>query len=84
MRSHTDGRNVAVHVADSGPGIPDELRDKIFDPFFTTSPDGSAIGLSIAERIIADHNGTIRVGDSDLGGADFKIVLPIEKRMTPR
>jgi signal transduction histidine kinase/DNA-binding response OmpR family regulator len=75
---------VNISVADSGPGVPVELREKIFDPFFTTETDGSGIGLSISQRIIADHDGSIRVDTSQWGGADFNVELPIEKRINPR
>lgn len=65
-----------IAVQDSGPGIPPEIRDKIFDPFFTTKSDGSGIGLSLCQRIIADHGGSIEVSSSDLGGTQFVIHLP--------
>jgi signal transduction histidine kinase len=76
--------NIIVRVSDSGPGVPLELRDKMFDPFFTTRQDGSGIGLSIAQRIIADHSGSIDVGSSKLGGAEFRVELPIDKRKQKR
>ena len=84
IRSYSEGQSVCIHISDSGPGVPAEIREKIFDPFFTTSSDGSGIGLSIAQRIIADHNGNISIGTSEWQGADFKIELPVEKRMVPR
>ena len=75
---------VVIKVADTGPGVPVKIREKVFDPFFTTKPDGSGIGLSIVQRIIADHNGTIDIDSSQWDGAKFVIKLPIEKRMSPR
>ncbi|TES88466.1 MAG: PAS domain S-box protein [Desulfobacteraceae bacterium] len=45
-------KSLYIQISDSGPGIPKELKDHIFNPFFTTSPDGTGIGLSIAQRII--------------------------------
>jgi C4-dicarboxylate-specific signal transduction histidine kinase len=75
---------IHIAVSDSGPGVPDELKDKIFDPFFTTHPDGSGIGLSIAQRIVTDHNGSLTVSSGKLGGAHFTVSLPIEKRKFPR
>ena len=77
-------RQISISISDSGPGVPEEIKDKIFDPFFTTHQDGSGIGLSIAQRIITDHNGTLNVGSSELGGAQFTVLLPIEKRKFPR
>ncbi|MDD5640231.1 MAG: PAS domain S-box protein [Syntrophales bacterium] len=67
---------VLILVKDSGPGIPLEIRDRIFDPFFTTKAEGSGIGLSLCQRIITDHGGTIEVSSSDLGGTQFTIHLP--------
>jgi len=80
VTSASEKNRVLIRVSDSGPGVPLELRDKMFDPFFTTRQDGSGIGLSIAQRIIADHSGSIDVGSSKLGGAEFRIELPIDKR----
>jgi signal transduction histidine kinase len=77
-------QTVMIKVSDTGPGIPLKIREKVFDPFFTTKPDGSGIGLSIVQRIIADHNGTIDIDSSPWAGAEFVIKLPIEKRMSPR
>ena len=65
-------------------GIPEELKNQVFDPFFTTNPDGSGIGLRIAQRIILDHDGTIEIMKNKWGGATFRIKLPIEKRMSFR
>ena len=69
---------IILTVSDSGPGIASEIKDKIFDPFFTTKSDGTGIGLSISHRIVADHGGSLTVSDSDLGGAEFRIKLPIK------
>jgi len=71
---------VIIRVSDSGNGVPETMREKIFDPFFTTRKDGSGIGLSLCQRIIADHGGTIQAFSSDLGGAEFRIKIPVEKR----
>jgi len=79
--SSAKNNTLRIQVADSGPGVPIEHREKIFDPFFTTKDDGSGIGLNIAQRIVADHNGTISLDTSKWGGAEFKIELPIERRM---
>jgi PAS domain S-box-containing protein len=67
---------VTVTVADSGPGVPEEVRERIFEPFFTTKREGTGIGLSIAHRVITDHGGFIRLGTSRFGGALFTIGLP--------
>jgi signal transduction histidine kinase len=84
ISSYTVDNQIHIAVSDSGPGVPDELKDKIFDPFFTTNADGSGIGLSIAQRIVTDHNGSLTVTSGKLGGAHFTVSLPIEKRKFPR
>jgi signal transduction histidine kinase len=84
ITSGTLDNQIQVGVSDSGAGVPEELKDKIFDPFFTTNPDGSGIGLSIAQRIVTDHNGSLIVTAGKLGGAHFTVTLPIEKRKFPR
>ncbi len=66
--SYCKNKCLCIQVSDSGPGIPKELADKVFDPFFTTYNDGSGIGLSIAQRIVTDHNGTIEILRSKWGG----------------
>ena len=65
-------------VDDSGPGVPASIRHRIFDPFFTTKgPDeGSGLGLSICQRVVAEVGGKIWLEDSDLGGARFVVELP--------
>ncbi len=70
-----DGR-IVIRVADSGPGVPPAIRERIFDPFFTTRKEGSGIGLSFSHRIVADHGGTLAVGTSKWGGAEFRIEIP--------
>ena len=70
---------LVVDVADTGPGIPAEIRAKIFEPFFTTkaSGEGTGLGLSLCRGIIAEHGGTIDLA-ADLGqGTRFVITLPI-------
>jgi len=77
----TEARNdwVRLTVEDSGPGVPQNVRGRIFDPFFTTkSPDeGSGLGLSICQRVVAEVGGRIWLEDSStLGGARFVVELP--------
>ncbi len=67
---------IELAVADDGPGIPPELRQRVFDPFFTTRPDGTGLGLTVCARIVADHGGAIHIQDSPLGGAAVELTLP--------
>ncbi len=69
---------VEVTIEDNGPGIPKEIRDSIFYPFFTTDvTKGTGLGLSIALSSVEEHGGRIEVGDSELGGALFRVFLPL-------
>jgi two-component system nitrogen regulation sensor histidine kinase NtrY len=69
--------NVArVIVADDGPGIPAEERDKLFLPYYSTKRRGSGLGLAIVRRILAEHGGSIEVGDNTPRGTRFTIELP--------
>jgi len=68
---------VVVRIADSGPGVASELRSKLFEPFYTTKKEGTGIGLSLVDRIVRDHRGSIAVETSKWGGAEFKIKIPI-------
>jgi PAS domain S-box-containing protein len=77
-------RDILMRVEDSGPGISQEMREKVFEPFFTTGSQGMGIGLGICRRIIADHKGEISISASPLGGAQFNILIPIEKRKGTR
>ncbi len=80
VRTERDCEVLRLIVEDSGPGVPDELRERIFDPFFTTRDvgEGVGLGLSVAYSIIVgDHDGRIRLSDSSLGGARFAIELPL-------
>jgi signal transduction histidine kinase len=71
---------VTITVADNGPGIPEDIRQKIFEPFFTTKPtgEGTGLGLSLSYDIVTKgHGGTMTVGSSASGGALFTISLPV-------
>ena len=81
IRSKRSAGAVEVQIADNGPGIPKENRERIFEPFFTTKPtgEGTGLGLSISYDIITQlHNGKLTIGESDMGGALFVITLPAD------
>jgi two-component system, NtrC family, sensor histidine kinase AtoS len=67
---------VEVNISDTGPGIPEDIRDRIFEPFFTTNSKGTGLGLSITKHIISTHRGTINV-TSIPGATSFQVRLPI-------
>ncbi len=70
---------VVIRIIDSGPGIPEGIKEKLFDPFFTTKEEGTGLGLSISSRIIEEHGGFLGVFSEEGKGADFTITLPLER-----
>ena len=66
-----------ILVSDNGPGIAEDIRERIFDPFFTTSSDGTGLGLAVVQSVVLAHEGNISIVPSQLGGASFKISLPL-------
>ncbi len=70
-----DQGGVAIRVSDTGPGIPESIRDRLFDPFFTTRPGGPGLGLSVVHRAIEAHRGFVFV-DSDNRGTRVTVLLP--------
>jgi nitrogen fixation/metabolism regulation signal transduction histidine kinase len=64
-------------VADEGPGIDRELRERIFDPYFTTKGSGTGLGLAIVKKIVLQHGGEIQAGERPGGGASFTLALPL-------
>jgi signal transduction histidine kinase len=67
-----------VEVADDGPGLSAEAREHLFEPFFTTKPNGTGLGLPTSRRFVEAHGGFIEVGSGPLGGALFRMHLPLE------
>ncbi|MGZ4592551.1 MAG: ATP-binding protein [Actinomycetes bacterium] len=79
LRTALDGDQVLVEVADTGPGVPEDLRQRIFEPFFTTKPvgEGTGLGLDIAYRIVVQrHRGDLRL-ESSPGSTRFQVRLPL-------
>jgi signal transduction histidine kinase len=80
-----DAQHVAIRIADTGCGIPEENLSKIRDPFFTTKEvgTGTGLGLSIVDEIIRSHGGELQV-ESEVGkGSAFTVVLPIKHAQAP-
>lgn len=75
------GRKVHVRFTDTGCGIPKEIMSKIFDPFFTSKEvgKGTGLGLGISYSIVKEHNGEIKVTSEPGLGAEFEIIIPIQK-----
>ena len=79
------GSYIALRVADNGPGIPEEARDKIFDPFFTTKGSGKGIGLGLAivYQIVEAHGGSIAMEAAAGQGTAFTVTLPAVRGESP-
>ena len=79
LTTHRDDEYATVKVSDTGPGIPDDIKDRIFEPFFTTKPigHGTGLGLDIAWRIVVNkHRGYLKVM-SEPGSTTFIVRLPL-------
>src|SRR5881394_113951 len=69
------GGDLAVTIADHGPGIAPELHQRVFEPYFTTKDDGTGLGLALVRVTLEAHRGAISVGETPGGGATFSIVF---------
>ncbi len=67
---------VSVDIADTGPGIPDDEKEKLFLPYFSKRKGGTGLGLAIANKIATDHGGRIIVKDNQPMGSIFTIEIP--------
>lgn len=83
MTTGSHNGDVEVVIADSGPGIPADLRLKVFEPFYSTRKAGGrhlGTGLSAAQQAAADHDGVIEIDDAEGGGCRVRVVLPAYRK----
>jgi len=73
-----EGGMLRIEIADSGPGIPDDLLPRLFTPFVTTKEQGTGLGLALAQKAIVSHDGAITAANARRGGACFTIRLPLQ------
>jgi signal transduction histidine kinase len=76
IESAVRAADVDISVRDAGPGLPTEIIGTLFTPFVTTKTNGLGIGLTIAQRIVEAHAGTIAARENVNGGATFTVTLP--------
>ncbi len=68
---------IVINIADTGPGIKDEEKEKLFLPYFSGRKGGTGLGLAIANKIVADHSGRILVRDNNPHGSIFTVEIPV-------
>lgn len=73
------GRYLRLTVADTGPGMPPEVRAHLFEPFFTTKESGTGLGLLSCQRIVASHGGVMRLDSESGRGTAFHLYIPLEE-----
>jgi len=78
INGYVEGAELTIETTDQGTGIHESTREQIFEPFFTTKPvgQGTGLGLSLAYSIVSNHNGKLRIGDSDVGTC-MLVTLPL-------
>ena len=74
------GKSVQVLVADTGTGIPQDVREQIFAPFVSTKKTGSGLGLAFTQKIIELHNGTVSAHNNSDRGATFTLEIPFSEQ----
>jgi signal transduction histidine kinase len=84
LTTQNDREGVELRLADTGPGVPEELREEIFNPFVTTKKTGVGLGLSIVSKIVDGHHGSIHVENTPRDGAVFTLFFPLEETVEPR
>ena len=82
VRTSRHNGNAMLQIRDTGPGIPEDLRDQIFEPFFTTKARGGGLGLPIARRTVELHGGSLTLECPPEGGTVVTMTLPIRPATT--
>jgi signal transduction histidine kinase len=76
ITSYDNARGFELEVADSGPGLTDEIKRRAFEPFFSTKQNGTGLGLAIVYHVAEAHGGTVTAMNCPEGGAAFTIKIP--------
>lgn len=72
-----DGPWAAIHIIDTGPGMPPDRAAKVFEPYFTTKAGGTGLGLPTSRRLVEAHGGRLEMHSEQGRGTDFTIVIPL-------
>lgn len=85
ISARVSGGEAVIEVADTGPGIPDDEKDRVFDMYFrsktSSGVEGTGLGLAITKAFIEEHGGIISVRDGNPGGSVFRIALPVKSHL---
>ena len=76
LRTRYEKSKALIEVADTGPGMTSEERERIFTPYYTSRPQGTGLGLAIVQSVVSDHGGRIFVRSEPGRGTTFVIELP--------
>ncbi len=72
------GSEIEIRIADNGPGIPEAIRDSVFQPFVSHGKEnGTGLGLAVAQKVVRDHGGDIKIERANESGTVFKVSLPV-------
>ena len=73
---HAPQAAVEIEIADNGPGFRKDMMERLFEPYVSSKPKGNGLGLAIVKKIVEEHNGEIKVGNPETGGAAVTVTLP--------
>jgi signal transduction histidine kinase len=76
LRTQQEAGKVRIEVADTGPGMTTEERERIFTPYYTSKAQGTGLGLAIVQSVVSDHGGRVWVEGEPGQGTTFVIELP--------
>jgi signal transduction histidine kinase len=77
IRAERNGSGVIVKVDDTGPGIPESVRNRLFEPFVTSRKNGLGLGLALSRQTVIEHGGELWVEEGGTNGARFRLRLPL-------
>jgi len=75
LTARRENSSVVITFEDSGPGIPENIRNEVFTPYFTTKDGGTGLGLPTIHKLVSEMGGEVEIRESTLGGAAFVITL---------
>ena len=77
VKTYVEENSIKIDFADTGEGVPSEIKGKLFTPFFTTKTGGTGVGLAICQKIVDNHEGKLIVSSAEERGSVFSVLLPV-------